>query len=349
MKKAYSSSLSNIARIALIGAFFFLGVAAGGRDAHAQASMSGGGYTLNGGLTVFSAELSGGGYSLGTNGDPIGVQASGGGYVMTPTPFGELTGNTYTVPGNSPSVSGFSAGPTGAGYTVLAAPGSAALPPLLYPQNDPMYGQENPTGRVGLPDESRPVFDSGVSPTGVEWIDRGSGIDADLDGVPDASVDPQAIRRYHNDMTPLKVVLASLFVLCALFARVIRVAPGSPGSFCTKPVSIGVLQTFRVSRIPAAILIDAIIVLHGAGDRAGRDIPVRAPRIEKNAHLAPPGSHQAPASSFILMDSVIVPALTVACIAWAWPASWILGMSFVCAFFARLFLGKKILRDESSI
>lgn len=50
-------------------------------------TMSGGGYTLNGGLDVFSGQGSGGGYTLNPYGDPLSLGSTGGGYTLQATPY----------------------------------------------------------------------------------------------------------------------------------------------------------------------------------------------------------------------------------------------------------------------
>lgn len=349
--------------LALIWAVFFLsGIAMASfpQSAHAQASMSGGGYTLNGGLAVFDGDLSGGGYTLGALGDPSAAQSTGGDYSLMPTPFGNED-FVFTPPSaGGGSVAGANSGPTG-GYTLYPTSTASSVPynPYYPWQLEP---DSNPNSRqtpvMEIPKD--PTFDPSRPTTGVQWIDGGKGVDVDFDGVPDvfasttfggeenpaipgsAASNPPLVKIYATDLSLLQAILAIFFMLCMWFARIIRAAPRAD---LAAPLSIGNLQTFRVSRIPLAIFLDYVIAFHKT--KGSESVPhplLRDFELENNAHLAAPDKNHTKASNLLLLDGVIVPALTVACVAWSWPISWVLSLVFVALLAIRFFIGKKILQ-----
>lgn len=255
----YLYKKNNIVRhVALLVVFFFTLIA--GTDVYAQESMSGGGYTLNGGFTVFTGSEEGGGYTLNSSGDPISTNGSGGAYTIQPTPYGVGAGSSGGVPtseNNNPATGGQSTG----GYTQTNSTSAAPVK------------NENP-GKVQT---EIPVFYPTSNIPGVQWIDSGSGVDLDFDGdsdiynetyVPgdthvgmvrpdgwqefvydvqhyfDDSV-PSLLKIYSNNFSPIRDIPLIIFLLLALFVPVIK----STGRYV-------------VSRVPLAIALDYLIALH---------------------------------------------------------------------------------------
>lgn len=356
------AGLSIIVAIAACGLFSL-------HDAYAQQSMSGGGYTLNGGLTVFTSELSGGGYTLGPTGDPVAGQSSGGGYALMPTPYS--TDGGIAAPSTPGSGSGgsdgggvSSGGATGGGYTYYPASSTNATSMPFYP-NESAQGQnkgQNPAQNSGQ-GQSRPVFNPDRPSTGMEWIDDGDGVDLDFDGSPDifASGTPgtpglsgsndgkdmpatssagSLIRTYDNDLTPLRAFVTALFILCICFAPIIRKKDESPAS----EGGVGSMHIYRVSRLPLAIFIDYLIALHRSKSDSDLNHPgMRNLSMEQGLQAFASEHGNGRTSGLVLLDAIIAPALTILCIAWSWPISWALGIVFIAFFAIRLLIGKKIL------
>ncbi len=128
-------------------------------DASAQSMMTGGGYSLTGGVSVFSTDANGGGYSMTNTGDSVGTQSSAGGYSLYTTSFGVPVMTQSGSSGSEGTVSSAGGGTTGGGFTASFAQAG---------------------GR------SMPVFDSNRPVSGMSWIDPGTGVDTDFDGDPDA-------------------------------------------------------------------------------------------------------------------------------------------------------------------
>ncbi len=292
--------------------------ACGVQSVSAQASMSGGGYTLNGGVSVFDSSLSGGGYSLNPGGDSMSAAASGGGYVLSPTPFSP--GSAGSDSGSS--VSGNATGNTG-GYT-------------YYPNATGTYMQ------------SRFLSDADSSQPGMLWIDQGKGVDTNLDGVADSygpgstgrdryrggkasegaadAISPM-IKVYENDLGTFKNVLLVLFIICAALCRIIRSKNAA----------------YYISRIPLAILIDYIIALHKGGEHNQLgSVPIRDIKAEESLHALSLKKIQSKSSVLTLFDLFIIPILAVFCMVWIWPISPVLAMILGIVVVWRLFLGKKL-------
>lgn len=301
------------------------------KKASAQASMSGGGYTLNGGLTVFTGESSGAGYTLGPNGDPVAPNASGGGYTLEPTPYSPAQTNN----GGGGSVSsGGAGGGAGVGYTYYPTSTATSVGP--YPEYpDPGQGPGSGTkpgtkpGTVpGDTGTGFPTFDTNASSTGVQWIDTGTGIDTDFDGVPDiggttdgkAPIGPDGkplIKKYSNTLSTFESVIAILFIAGFLFARVIRKKEGE-------------LDVYIVSRIPFAIYIDMILALH-RGQKLGETIfpdEVLMSRLNANHY-----------STLNLIDLILMPVITAFLVIIIWPISYILALVILALGIIRYYIG----------
>ncbi len=311
--------------------FFFSCLSAGTETVSAQSSMTGGGYTLNGGFSVFDSLASGAGYTLRSTGDGAIIDASGGGYVFGPTPFATMTqGAGGSAGGGGSTPSGISGGSYTGGYVYRA--------PI-----------------DGYPD-GYPMFDTAISNGGMQWIDRGEGVDTDFDGIPDSygpassgsalrdrtrgtgeryggGTSPDAetslVKTYHHDIGMTKVVLMMLFGFCALFSRIIRTKTGAE---------------YRISRIPGAILVDYAVLLHkGDPHDALGEVPIRDLKSEE-ALLVEASTHDRSApSALALFDLLVVPLLAVFSIMWMSSISSILASIFGIVIVWRLWIGKKLL------
>jgi hypothetical protein len=334
MQKYSNTAIRTIKSIASPSMFFIILAASFFvyANAHAQGTMTGGGYTLNGGISVFNSELSGGGYSLTSTGDPIVSEGTGGGYTFAPTPFsGSSTSSGGGDSGGSSGSGsgGASGGATGAGYTSYSTTSTGTW--------------------------SWPIFDTTTPTDGLEWIDNGRGVDTNFDGIPDAfasttvgdnsgigttdtsqgefgqynnqnsnipgntSDKPSIIKKYDNDLGTVKVILVILFLACICFTRIIRSEHG----------------VYRISRTPLAIFIDYIIVFH----RTPSPTDLAHPRLRD---FEMEGKVQGRPTMFILLDTIIVPGLAILCMVLFWPISWILTLIPAVLLLVRLILGKKI-------
>lgn len=300
------------------------------KSAAAQSSMSGGGYTLNGGVAVFEDDLSGGGYTLNPLGDSTGESSSAGSYSMYPTPYS--SGGT----GGSGNTGGVSAGSWTGGYTYFPL-STSTLP------NGPEYLDTN-----NIPPKT---FDLNQPSAGVVWIDRGVGVDLDFDGIPDiygpgstnqatgtdivggentvnsSEKSSPLIKIYDNDLGGLKTGLAILFAICMLFGKVVRNG-----------------TDYRISRMPVAIFIDYLVIMHRSteGVRWGQ-VPIRDYVMENLINsLSSTDEKQSKIGILTLNDRVIAPGLTLICMVWSWPISWLLGLVFFGIFCIRLAIGTTI-------
>jgi hypothetical protein len=117
----------------ILSIFFTTGIS----HLHAQQSMNGGGYTLNGTVTVFTGTINGNGYSVGQSGDPVvSNNSSGGGFSVQPT--------AYSLPVTPSLTSG-----TPGAATAVSFPPSASGTTTDSTQNQNVYqnntnqGQQN--------------------------------------------------------------------------------------------------------------------------------------------------------------------------------------------------------------
>ncbi len=332
--KAPLQNLRIITCFAVFSLTLLFGFALGAKSVNAQTSMSGGSYTLNGGVAVFEDDISGGGYTLNPLGDSTGESSSGGGYSLYPTPYSSsTTGGGNGGSGNSGSVS---AGSWTGGYTYYLVSTSTlpAGPEYLDTSNIPPK-----------------TFDPNQPSAGVVWIDRGVGVDLDFDGIPDiygpgsmnqatgtdivggentvnsSETSSPLIKIYDNDLGGLKTSLAILFAICMLFGKVARNG-----------------TDYRISRMPVAILIDYFIIMHRSKEDERLDsVPVRDFAMENSINsLSSIDEKQSKIGILTLNDRVIAPGLTLICMVWSWPISWLLGLVFFGIFCIRLAIGTTI-------
>lgn len=320
------------------------------RHVSAQESMSGGGYTLNGGVTVFSSDMSGGGYTLGISGDPATGMSSGGDYSFMPTPYASdsVTPPPAPAPAESGSGTVSSGGGVTGGYTYYPQPGFATGTEYVPSESDGI------TGAATDVDRSRPVFNPANPSTGLQWIDDGKGVDVDFDGKPDIyanrspaqgsagtstqqhPVQSPLIKTYANDLMPMQIAVTVLFLICSLIAPVIRrkEISGMPNA----------VHPYRISRLPLAIFIDYLIIMHRMNGSEIMPHPeYRSERFERGGTMSTGGHSGSKVHACILLDAIIVPALLMMCIAWSWPISSVLSMAFIAVFAVRLFIGRRIL------
>ncbi len=316
-----SKSFKNIAFTAIIVSIFVYSIFSSAiYTADAQESMSGGDYSLNGGVTVFSGQGAGGDFDLNSSGDPITGSASGGTYTFEPTPY---NGDSITSGGGSdpdPESSGLGEGPSGVGYISNSSSTRQGI-------NSPLL-------------EKREI-------TGVEWIYFGNGIDTNLDGVLDFDInnseknsqgqqnfdDSQSMsderkkeledigitfKKYGGSFSTIEWVFLILFLLLSFVVPVVRSKNPRIASFA-----------------PLNIYIEYVVALHkGISLRSiyvsntSRNIGGLSDKYLFNIHII---------DSFILPISFILGAV------YLWPLSWVLSILILSPILARLYVGKMLL------
>lgn len=313
----------------------------------AQESMSGGSYTMNGGITVFIGQGTGGSFTLNPSGDPITGSLSGGGYTLAPTPY-----SSDSSSGSSEdSSSGGSGGQSGAGYTsMISSSGTSSSSEATESGDffDTYYGnyENGPTtntigkGRTGLP-----VFVPKSDLPGVEWIDTGLGVDSNFDGIADG----------YNDI--IRKASSTLWSVGGTEAGGKDADRGGQvGSFIkiyTSTISIEhlaillfflllylILPIIRgknprlVSLSLGSIFIEYIVALHKGQNLSEINI--------QNHKRNVGGSAEGYYGKIRWLDLIIIPAFFIFEIAYFLTISWAVTAVFIFLLFTRLYIGKNM-------
>lgn len=321
----------------------------------AQETLSGGSYSLNGGVTVFTEQGSGGIYVVNPSGDPIVGEGSGGLYTLYSTPY---SASSTSSSGGSSS-SGSSGGTTGVGYTsTTSIIGQNNQIPII-PSEENQFEQEESLPPKNNFKPSKPILTPGTI-TGVEWIDTGTGVDVDLDGkkdfwrdifVPNPKDSPYAsstynqgtidkndlsseenqnkayekmlelgisFKKYISGLNTVEMVLLALLIVLYAFIPVIR------------------LKNPRlVSFAPIKLFFEYIICLH-KGYKLNM-VPVQ--NIKRNIS----GNSENYYFHIHILDAFILPICSLLLATYIFPMSWVLSILILSPILVRLYIGKRLL------
>jgi hypothetical protein len=234
---------------------------------HAQSTMFGGGYTLDGSMTVFttSANSTTSGFAVANTGDPISTQNSiGGTYTLSPSPF-DIPPRPQAPISNIGMTSG---GFTQTQGTFLTSQDSGTTSIFDFDIHTSQYQQ-------GLAKHNRPseLFNTKLD-TGLEWSDTGTLVHIDQNGsTAQMQSEPQLysedlprndnvrIREYQTfTAEQKKMVYLALFLFA--FARLFKKKKESvihrhEDGFVERD-----LHQYIVSRYPMMLFVDYIVALH---------------------------------------------------------------------------------------
>ncbi|MFM2383865.1 MAG: hypothetical protein RIQ72_437 [Candidatus Parcubacteria bacterium] len=301
---------------------------------YAQSTMSGGGYALDGSMTVFTTSANGttSGYSVANTGDPISTQNSTGGiYTLSPSPF--------DIP-PKPQVPTSNIGMTSGGFTQIQGTVFASHPSGTTSISD--FDIYKNRYLQGLTKHNRPseLFNTKLD-TGLEWSDTGTLVQIDQNGSTaqaqsksqlypgDLSRNDNVRIREYQTVTAEQKKMIYLALFLFAFARLFKKKKESVihrhgDGFIERD-----LHQYIVSRYPGTLFVDYIVVLH------------------KNTPLSTVGHGVRNVKDFtgilgFFISNIVVTILSLCAIVLTYQVSFVLSLIFSLIFAIRVFIWYKL-------
>ncbi len=329
---SYLHRLSVLSAVVVTAIFFFTPSDIS-HVAYAQSSMSGGGYTLDGSLTVFTASASSttGGYTVANNGDPISAQHSTGGiYTISPTPF--------DIPKKPIEPVTPSTGVSPAGFTQIQGQVIPIVPHTnadLFDFDPKLIQFQLEYAKSNRPSE---LFNTGLN-TGLEWSDTGDLINIDKNGAatgnssnPNTQTPEQPTylkTKVYPTITVEQKKMVYLILLLLAFARLFKKKSESVihrhrEGFVQKDV-----DRYVVSRYPVMLMVDYLVSLH-------KNIPLSSAMHEARNVKATTGTLG------FFVGNILVTLICLCAIILTYQISLILSIVFSLIFAMRIFIWYKL-------
>lgn len=284
--------------------------------AYAQSAMSGGGYSLDGGITVFTAVSTGGGSAVANAGDPITIDhASGGSYTLSPSPF-----NIPAIPSTPTSpqtpVSGYTQHTSQASSnidTIDTTDSAQGNKTILNPKTLHVGTIWENIGSTTTSSSTSSLRQYPLSGAGTQNSENGTGISGEL-----------RYKTYVPLTTDQKKILVLAFVVLA-WTRVFKRKTESHMRKTNEMFTMHDVPVYATSKYPISIWIDGIIYLHQ--NISVKGIPLFSHHIKKITWIIG-----------IIVGNIVLPCLAIGISIWAFDNNPIFTFIFSSIFVLRMII-----------